>query len=70
MAYEFTKDFINPEALRQSTHWFDRQGNEYLITEMSPYHARGALNKLWGAFGEKAVYTALYRALQRQMRLG
>lgn len=65
-AYTFEKKRINDEALKQNTTWFDRRGREYKITEMSPFHAKGALTKLFEVFGVGAVTSPLWHALVKQ----
>lgn len=64
--YTFIKDYINDDALNQSTWWYNRHGTQYRISDMNRYHAENALKKLWGAFGEECFKTPLWRALARK----
>lgn len=64
--YKFEKDTINPDVLDQVTHWYDSKGNLYKITDMSKYHARGAMNKLFRTFGAQVIGTPVYSALQKR----
>lgn len=66
VAYVFTKSEINRDALEQDTHWFDKAGKEYRISEMDPYHAMNAAKKLKTYFGLSCLKTPLFIALTKR----
>lgn len=66
--YKFKQGSINPSALTQGEHWFDKDGALHYIDEMSPYHAVGACNKLYKQFGRPVISSILYKALLRRVQ--
>lgn len=61
--YAFESKGIPWDALNQSKNWYDKQGNLYEITQMTPQHARGAFKKLAGAYGMAGTNSPLGQAL-------
>lgn len=36
--YDFKSSSINPDAFQQTTYWYDKKGNRYLVDEMDERH--------------------------------
>lgn len=45
--YSFTKEVINPEALKQTEIWYDAKGNLYQIKDLPFSYTRNIINLLY-----------------------
>lgn len=71
MAYEFKDGYINPDALKQTEHWYDHDGNLHEIATMPIPYAKNVLAMLWekgASFG--AHRSPLAEALQNRIKQG
>lgn len=62
--YDFKKDKINPDAFKQTTFWYNRQGKQYRITDMNFKHIVNAMNLIVEHY-PKQVGSPLWKAMAK-----
>lgn len=68
MSYEFKKDYINPDALKQTESWYDRDGIEHKIADMPLPYVKNVLATLWDKGASFGAHTSpLASALRKRL---